>query len=90
MNDERSKDTMSRRRSRLTGVDRKAFDQYYGKPTGTRARGGAGKGDAQRPTDRTLYDLGWLISHGETPEIRAEAEAEWQRLRNVRDDKRAD
>ena len=87
MNDERSRDTMSRRRSLLTGEDRKAFDQYYGKPRSTRARSQAGKGDAQRPTDRTLYDLGWLISHGETPEIRAEAEAEWQRLRNERNTK---
>lgn len=77
---ERERDMMSKRRSLLTGEDRAAFDAHYGKPKSTRSKG-AGKGDALRMVDKTLYDLGWLSAFGETPEIRKAAADEWQRRR---------
>ena len=80
---ERERDMMSKRRSLLTGEDRKAFDAHYGRPKSTRSKSDAGKGDAPRMCDKTLYDLGWLISHGETAEIRSAAEAEWYARRGV-------
>ena len=79
---ERERDMMSKRRSLLTGEDRKAFDAFYGKPKATRSKG-AGKGDTPRLCDKTLYDLGWLISHGETAEIRSAAKAEWYARRGI-------
>lgn len=78
---ERERDMMSRRRSRLSGEDRRAFDAHYGKPKATRSKTGAGKGDAPRPVDPDLYELGYLAAYGETEEIRRWAAEEWKKMR---------
>jgi len=81
---EREKDMLSRRRSRLIDKEqRKEFDTYYGKPTADRGKSQAGKGDARRPADMDLYDAGYLMTYGETKEIRDAAKRRWYALRGL-------
>ena len=85
---ERANDNFSRRRSKLERSRRKGFDQHYGKQTagGQRNMGGAGKGDARRPVDQELYDIGWELSFNKdlSDEQRDELQRKWDALKRER------
>lgn len=81
---EREADTLSTRRRKIGKSRRREFDEYHGKPKGTRRQHAAGKGDATRDFDKELYDAGYEASFGATPEIRAAAAERWEQLRRER------
>jgi hypothetical protein len=81
---ERQSDFHSLRRSRLDRERRAEFDRHYGKQkadgTVTRNHGGAGKGDADRISNRRAYEIGYELATREdlTDGERERLTAEWK------------
>jgi len=88
---QREADSYSRRRKLMDRDQKRAFDTYYGKQDAAGTMGGkgrshaAGKGDARRPQNTLLFDIGWEISfnHDLSDEERAELEAMWHRVKRM-------
>ena len=82
---ERADDTLSRRRRLIDSECRPAFDAYHGKQGSNRRNmDGAGKGDGNRTTNKTAYDLGIEMMRKDlTDEERSQLEREWYAARRV-------
>lgn len=88
---ERQADAFSNRRKLLERDRRPEFDQYYGtqQAGGAMKKGrysgtGAGKGDARRPENKELYDIGHQLTRKDlTDERRLELERRWYELRGL-------
>lgn len=74
---EHSDDSIADRRRRLDRDQLAAFDAVHGPARKT----GAGKGDADRTSNKELYDAGYESTFGATEEIRAAALQRWEQLR---------
>lgn len=85
---QREADSYSRRRKLMDREQKREFDAYYGRQTASgsmsRNMGGAGKGDARRPTNSLLYDLGHAISFDKTltDDERQQLVEMWTRVKN--------
>ena len=74
--------------NRITKSGLKDYERRYDDKVRSRkpVSNTAGKGDRLRAVDPELYRLGYEMTFGETPEIRAEAKAQWYALRGKDDD----
>lgn len=85
---ERVADAQSRRRARMDGEGKRAFDVFYGRQAAdgslSRNRNGAGKGDAPRPCNSRAMELGFMLMATDlTDEQRKEIEHAWYIARGV-------